>query len=155
MQAEIAERVQKDMVDAMRAHDKERVSALRMLLSELKLAAKEAGPGFGEAEELAVLRKEKKRRLQAADSFREGGREDRAVREEAESAIIDVYLPPALDVNELKSIINEAIAATGAAGVQDMGRVMAEVMKRAGGRIDGRAASSLVRQKLGEDNENV
>ncbi len=144
----ITARVQKDMVDAMRMRDKERVTALRMILSELKLAAKEAGSGFDEAGEVAVLIKEKKRRQQAADSFRQAGSEDRAAREEAEEVIIDTYLPPELGEDELQEIIDEAVAVTGATGVKDMGKVMAEVMKRTAGRADGKKASSLVRARL-------
>ncbi len=144
----ITAQVQKDMVDAMKARDKERVQALRMILSELKLAGKEARPGFGKAEEIAVLRREKKRRQQAAASFRSGGREDRAAGEEAEAAIIDVYLPQELGESDLEGIVDEAIAATGASGVKDMGKVMSAVMKRTAGRADGKKVSGMVKGRL-------
>lgn len=145
----ITEKVQKDMITAMKARDKELTSALRMILSQLQMGEKEAGSGYGEADEFKVLATEKKRRLQAAEAFRGGGREESALKEEAEARIIDTYLPRAMEDEELKALVDEAIAAVGAEGQKDTGRVMSHVMAKAGGRADGRAVSTIVKNRLG------
>lgn len=129
---------------AMKARETERVGALRLLLSELQKAAKE-----GDGDELAVLRRERKRRLEAAAQFRAGGRPELAEREEAEAELISGYLPAELSEAELEAVVRDAIAQTGASGLSDMGRVMKAVMARAGGRVDGRRASERVREALG------
>ncbi len=144
----ITGRIKEDMTAAMKAGDRERAAALRMILSGLQLAAKEADGEFGEAEEAKVLAAEKKRRLQAAEAFREGGREERAAAEEEEARLIEEYLPQQLSEAELGEIVDAVIADTGAAGMKDMGRVMSEVMARAAGRADGKAASEMVRSRL-------
>ena len=144
----ITEQVQKDMTVAMKARDRRRTTALRMILSALQLAAKEAGGGFGEKEELAVLAAEKKRRLQAAEAFRDGGRQDRAAAEKAEAELIDTYLPAGLEDEQLKAIIREAISDTGAAGMADMGRVMKVAMERVAARADGKVVSEMAREAL-------
>jgi uncharacterized protein YqeY len=127
----------------MKAGEKERVGALRLLLSELQKDAKENGGG-----ELAVLRRERKRRIEAATQFREGGRDDLARQEEAEARIIEGYLPAELDDEQLGSLVREAIAETGASGLGDLGAVMKLVMARSGGLVDGRRASTAVREAL-------
>lgn len=144
----ITGRVQADVVAAMKARDKERVSALRMLLSSLKMGEKEAGPEFGEAQETAILKKERKRRLQAAEAFRSGGREERAAGEEAEARLIEEYLPEEMSESELDGLIDAAIADTGAAGISDMGRVMSAVMSAAAGRADGKKVSAMVKERF-------
>jgi uncharacterized protein YqeY len=140
----VAEQVRADMTSAMKAGEKQRVGALRLVLSELQKAAKE-----GDGDELAVLRRERKRRLEAASQFRDGGRPELADSEESEAELIANYLPAELDDAELDAIIAAAIADTGAAAPADMGRVMKEVMARAGGRADGRRAAGRVREALG------
>ncbi len=132
------------MTSAMKAGEKQRVGALRLVLSELQKAAKE-----GDGDELAVLRRERKRRLEAASQFRDGGRPELADSEESEAELISSYLPAELDDSELDAIIAAAIADTGAAAPADMGRVMKEVMARAGGRADGKRAAARVREALG------
>lgn len=132
------------MTSAMKAGDKERVGALRLVLSELQKDAKE-GPG----DELAVLRRERKRRLDAASQFREGNRPELAEQEESEARLIESYLPAELDEAELDAIIAAAITETGASSPKDMGQVMKAVMARAGGRADGKRASARVREALG------
>src|SRR5947208_2527536 len=127
----------------MKARDSERVGALRMVLSELQKAAKEGG------DELAVLRRERKRRLEAAEQFRQGGRPELAEREESEAELITAYLPVELDDSELDAIVNAAIAETGATSPKDMGSVMKTVMAKAEGRADGKRASARVREALG------
>ena len=126
------------MTSAMKARERERVGALRMLLSELQKAAKE-----GNSDEVAVLRRERKRRLEAAEQFRAGGRPELADQESAEATLIETYLPAELD-----AIVREAISETGAAEPKDMGPVMKVVMAKAGGRVDGKRASARVREAL-------
>jgi uncharacterized protein YqeY len=140
----VAEQVRADMTSAMKAGEKDRVGALRLVLSELQKAAKE-----GSDDELSVLRRERKRRLEAASQFRDGGRPELADHEESEAKLIAAYLPAELDDDELDAIVAAAIADTGAATPADMGRVMKEVMARAGGRADGKRASARVREALG------
>jgi uncharacterized protein YqeY len=140
----VADQVRADITSAMKAGDKGRVGALRLVLSELQKAAKEGGD-----DELAVLRRERKRRLDAASQFRAGGRPELADREESEAQLIDAYLPAELDDAELDELVRVAIAETGAATPRDMGHVMKAVMARAQGRADGRRASARVREALG------
>jgi uncharacterized protein YqeY len=139
----LLEQVRTDMTVAMKARETDRVSALRLLLSELQKAAKE-----GSADELAVLRRERKRRLEAATQFREGDRPELAEREESEAELIEQYLPAALDDVQLDALVRDAIAETSAAGPQDMGKVMKAVMAKAEGRADGKRASARVREAL-------
>jgi uncharacterized protein YqeY len=140
----VTERVRADMTSAMKAGEKQRVGALRLVLSELQKAAKE-----GNGDELTVLRRERKRRLEAAAQFRDGGRPELAEQEESEARIIEGYLPAELDDSELNAIVSSAIAETGASGPKDMGQVMKVVMAKAGGRADGKRASARVREALG------
>jgi uncharacterized protein len=140
----VAEQVRSDINDAMRASERERVAALRMVLSELQKAAKDDG-----GDELAVLRRERKRRLEAAEQFRAGGRPELADKEEGEAALIQGYLPAELDDGELEAIIRDAISETGASGPKDMGQVMKAAMAKVHGRADGRRVSARVREALG------
>lgn len=140
----ITEQVRSDINGAMKARDAERVGALRMVLSELQKAAKEGG-----SDEQAVLRRERKRRLEAAEQFRQGGRAELAQREESEAELISGYLPAELDDSELDAIVSAAIAETGATSPKDMGAVMKAVMAKAEGRADGKRASARVREALG------
>jgi uncharacterized protein len=140
----ITEQVRSDINGAMKARDTERVGALRMVLSELQKAAKEGG-----SDEQAVLRRERKRRLEAAEQFRQGGRAELAQREESEAELISGYLPAELDDSELDAIVSAVIAETEATSPKDMGAVMKAVMARAEGRADGKRASARVREALG------
>src|SRR5580700_5321290 len=119
----ILDTVKGDLQGAMRAGEKERVSALRLVLSELQKAAKE-----GSEDELQVLRRERKRRLEAAKAYREGGREDLAEGEEAEAQLIGGYLPAELSEEELTKIVERAVRESGAESVRDMGRAMGTAM---------------------------
>jgi hypothetical protein len=139
----IAEKVKSDLTDAMRAGERERVSALRLLLSELQKDAKE-----GAGDEVAVLRRERKRRLDAATAFADGGRAELAATERAESELIADYLPAELSDDELAGIVAQALASTGAASPADMGAVMKVAMAGAAGRADGARVSKLVRAAL-------
>ena len=127
----------------MKAAERERVTALRMVLSELQKAAKE-----GSDDELAVLRRERKRRLEAAAQFRDAGRGELADKEESEAELISGYLPSELGDAELAAIISEAIAQTGASDAKDTGQVMKAVMAKTGGRAAGKRVSALVREAL-------
>jgi uncharacterized protein YqeY len=131
------------MTTAMKNGDRERAGALRLVLSELQKAAKEGG-----TDELSVLRRERKRRLEAASQFRDGGRPELAAREESEAQIIQHYLPAELDDAELDAIVASAIAETGASDPKDIGQVMKAVMAKAGGRADGKRASARVKEAL-------
>lgn len=131
------------MTTAMKAGEKDRVGALRLVLSELQKDQKE-----GSGDELAVLRRERKRRLEAAEQFRDGGRPELADQEESEARIIEGYLPAELDDSELDALVQAAIAETGASDAKDMGQVMKAVMAKAGGRADGKRASARVREAL-------
>jgi hypothetical protein len=140
----VIDQVRTDITGAMKAGQKQRVGALRLVLSELQKAAKE-----GDGDELAVLRRERKRRLDAAGQFRDGGRPELADQEESEAKLIEAYLPAELDDAELEAIVKAAIAETGASSPKDMGLVMKAVMAKTGGRADGRRASAVVREALG------
>ena len=135
--------VKQDLAAAMKAGERDRVSTLRLVLSELQKSAKE-----GDGDELAVLRRERKRRRESAEAFRKGGREDLATGEEAEAAIIEAYLPAELSDDELRGLVADAVAETGAESPRDMGRVMKAAMQRAGGRADGKRVSALVQEAL-------
>ena len=140
----VIDQVRGDMTSAMKAREKDRVGALRLVLSELQKAEKE-----GSSDELAVLRRERKRRLEAAEQFRDGGRPELAEQEEAEARMIEGYLPAELDDAELDAIVQAAISETGASSPKDMGQVMKAVMARTAGRADGRRVSEHVREALG------
>ena len=131
------------MTSAMKASDRERAGALRLILSELQKAAKE-----GSGDEVAVLRRERKRRLDAAEQFRGGGRPELAANEESEAELIEGYLPAELDDSELDRIVAEAIAETGASEGKDMGQVMKAAMGKVQGRADGKRVSGRVREAL-------
>ena len=144
MSVEIAERIKSDVAAAMKAGDKERVGALRLVLSELQKAEKEGGP----VDELAVLRRERKRRRESEQAYRDAGRDDLATAEAAEAEIIDAYLPAELSDEELAALVRAAIEETGAESPRDMGKAIRSVMEKAGGRADGRRVSEQVKAAL-------
>jgi uncharacterized protein YqeY len=139
----ILEEIKDDLKGAMRAGEKEKVGALRLVLSELQKAAKE-----GSDDELAVLRRERKRRLEAAKAYREAGRDDLANGEEAEGELISTYLPSELSDEDLQAIVEQAVRDSGAESPKDMGRVMKQAMAAVDGRADGSRVSGLVRASL-------
>jgi uncharacterized protein YqeY len=140
----ISDDVKRDLTTAMKAGERERVSALRMLLSELQKAAKEDS-----SDELAVLRRERKRRVEAERAFRDGGREDLAAGEASEAELIAGYLPAELGDAELREIVARAVAQAGASTPQDLGKVMPIAIAEVAGRADGRRISEQVREALG------
>jgi uncharacterized protein len=137
-----------ELTAAMRARDAERRDALRLILSSLRSAEKELQRPLTEGEELQVLQRERKKRQEAAEAFRAGGRETQAAAEEAELAVLGEFMPEPLSDEELETIIDDAIAENGATSMRDLGRVMADVMPQIAGRADGGAVSQLVREKL-------
>ena len=139
----LADTVKQDLADAMRAGDRDRVGRLRLVLSELQKAAKD-----GSDDELTVLRRERKRRLDAAEQFRGAGRDELAAGEEAEAEMIAAYLPAELTDDDLRAIVAGAVAETGASSPKEMGAVMKAAMAKVDGRADGKRVSGLVREAL-------
>jgi uncharacterized protein YqeY len=139
----ILKEVQADTREAMKAGQRDRVGALRMIANALQQEAKE-----GKDDEVAVLRRERKRRLEAAQAYREGGSDDRAAAEETEAELIQDYLPPELADDELARLIDAAVDESGASGPQDMGKVMGVLMPKVDGRVDGKRVSEAVRARL-------
>jgi uncharacterized protein YqeY len=143
----LLDQVKQDVTTALKAGDRERAGALRLISNELQKAHKETASG-GEADEVAVLQRERKRRLEAATAYREAGRDDLASSEEREAALIEEYMPAQLSDDELHAIVGDVVAETGAASPKEMGRVMSMVMPRVQGRADGKRVSAVVREKL-------
>jgi uncharacterized protein len=141
-------RIEDELTEAMRARDQERTDTLRMTLSSLRSAEKELLRPLKDDEELQVLQRERKRRAEAAEAFREGDRPAQAEREERELAVIEEFMPAPMSEEDIERIIDDAIAETGATSLRDLGRVMADVMPQVAGRADGSTVSQLVREKL-------
>ena len=139
----VIERLQDDVKTALKAGERERVHALRLIVAELQKAAKEGG-----ADEVAVLQRERKRRLEAAEAYRDGGRADQAAAEEREAEIISAYMPKQVSDEELGAIVGDAVAESGASSPKEMGKVMSLVMPKVKGRADGQRVSAAVREKL-------
>jgi uncharacterized protein len=141
-------RMEGDLKEAMLARDAERRDALRLLLNSLKAAEKELQRPLSDEEELQVLQRERKRRIEAAEAFRTGGRDEQAESEERELAVLEEFMPEPLSEEELEEIVDDAIAENGATSMRDFGRVMADVMPQVSGRADGSVVSQLVKEKL-------
>jgi len=144
MSDSVLERVQADTRIAMKAGDRERVSALRLIANALQQDEKE-----GDGDAVAVLQRERKKRIEAAEAFAAGGREGQAAAERSEAAMIESYLPEQIGDDELVAIVDAAIASTGASEMKDMGRVIGAVMPQVKGRADGKRVSGTVRERLG------
>ena len=140
--------IQAELTEAMRAGETERRDALRLILNSLRSAEKELQRPLKEDEELQVLQRERKRRLEAAEAFRAGDREEQAAKEERELEVLEEFMPEPLSDDELEEIVDDVIAEVGATSLRDLGRVMADVMPQVSGRTDGSAVSQLVREKL-------
>ncbi len=143
MSETILERVQADTRAAMKAGERERVGVLRMIVNALQQDAKAGGE-----DEVAVLRRERKRRLEAASAYRDGGSSERAAAEEAEAEVISSYLPAELSDEELAGIVEDAIEESGAEGPADMGKAMGVAMQKTDGRADGKRVSETVKARL-------
>jgi len=141
-------RIESELQDARRARDDARRDALSLILSALRSAEKDLQRGLSEEEELQVLQRERKKRVEAAEAFRSGGRDEQADAEEAELAVLEEFMPAPLSEVELEEIVDDAIAEVGATSLRDLGRVMKDVMPQVAGRADGGAVSQLVLEKL-------
>jgi len=141
-------RLEDELKQAMVARDGERWDTLRLILTSLRSAEKELQRPLHDDEELQVLQRERKRRTEASEAFRAGGREEQADAEERELAVLEEFMPEPLSEEELEEIVDDAIAEVGATNMRDIGRVMADVMPQVAGRADGSAVSQLVREKL-------
>jgi uncharacterized protein YqeY len=144
----LVERIEGELTDAMRSRDDVRRDALRLILSSLRSAEKELLRPLSDQEELQVLQRERKRRLEAAEAFRGGGRDEQAEAEERELAVLQEFMPEQLSEDELEEIVDDAIAEVGATSMRDFGRVMADVMPQVSGRTDGSVVGQIVREKL-------
>jgi uncharacterized protein YqeY len=142
------QRIETDLADAIRAQDELRRDTLRLILAALRSAEKTLLRPLSSEEELQVLQRERKRRVEAAEAFRAGDRPERAAREEAELTVLEEYMPPPLSQEELEEIVDNAVAGVGATSIRDLGRVMADVMPQVSGRADGSVVSQLVREAL-------
>jgi uncharacterized protein YqeY len=140
----VLEQVQSDARTAMKARDRERASALRMVVDVLQQDAK-----LGAGDEVAVLQRERKKRVEAAEAFEQAGRAEQAAAERFEADLIEGYLPEQLSDEELGALVDSALAESGATEMRDMGRVMSALMPKVGGRADGKRVSGAVRAKLG------
>jgi len=144
----LIEDIEGELKDAMLARDAERRDALRLILNALKSSEKDLQRPLSEEEELQVLQRERKRRLEAAEAFRSGGREEQAEQEERELEILEEFMPDPLSEDEIEEIVDDVIAEVGATSMADLGRVMADVMPQIAGRADGSQVSQIVREKL-------
>ena len=144
----LIEQIENDVKEAMLARDAPLRDGLRLILSSLRSAEKDLQRPLSEDEELQVLQRERKRRLEAAEAFQAAGRDEQAAKELSELAILEQFMPAPLSEEELERIVDDAIAETGATNIRDMGRVMADVMPQIAGRADGSAVGQLVREKL-------
>jgi uncharacterized protein len=140
----VLEQVQSDVRTAMKARDRERASALRMVVDVLQQDAK-----LGEGDEVAVLQRERKKRVEAAEAYEGAGRAEQAAAERFEAELIEGYLPQQLSDGELSALVDSAVAESGAETQRDMGRVMSALMPKLGGRADGKRVSAAVRERLG------
>jgi len=141
-------RLEDELTVAMKERDSARRDALRLILSSLRSAEKELQRPLHEDEELQVLQRERKRRVESIEAFEAAGRDEQAAKEEAELDVLEEFMPEPLSEDELERIVDDAIAEVGATSMRDLGRVMADVMPQIAGRADGSAVSQLVREKL-------
>jgi uncharacterized protein len=140
----VLEQVQADVRTAMKAGERERAAALRMIVDSLQQDAK-----LGKGDEVAVLQRERKKRLEAAEAYHEAGRTEQAAAERFEAGLIEAYLPTQLSDEELGELVGAAVEETGATEQKQMGQVMSALMPKLGGRADGKRVSAAVRERLG------
>ena len=144
----LVERIEEELRSARLARDEDRRDALSLILHALREAQKELRRPLSDEEELQVFQRERKRRLEAAEAFRKGGREEQAEGEEYELEVLEEFMPEPLSEEELEEIIDDVISEVGATSIRDLGRVMAGVMHQVSGRADGSTVSQLVKEKL-------
>lgn len=146
----LVNQIQRELKEAQLSRDEIKLSTLRLVLSEIKNAQINKGQqDLSEAEVTAVIQREVKKRREAAAGFRQGGREESALKEEAEQKILESYLPAQMSTEELTKIVENSITEIGAKGIQDMGKVMGVVMGKVASRTDGATVSKIVKEKLG------
>ena len=141
--------VQQAMFQAMKARRGEETAALRLALSALKSAAIEARTELSDEQAVAVLQREARKRREAEQAYRDAGRAERAEREAYERSVIDRFLPAGLEPAELARLVDEAVAASGASGPKELGKVMGRLMPQVKGRADGNEVRRLVLERLG------
>ena len=144
----LIERLEDELTTAMKERDAARRDALRLILSSLRSAEKELQRPLHEDEELQVLQRERKRRVESSEAFESAGRDEQAAKEQAELEVLEEFMPEPLSENDLDRIVDDVIAEVGATSLRDIGRVMADVMPRVSGKADGSAVSQIVREKL-------
>jgi uncharacterized protein YqeY len=144
----LIERLEDELTSAIKQRDSARRDALRLILASLRSAEKELQRPLHEDEELQVLQRERKRRLESIQAFESAGRDEQAAKERAELDVLEQFMPEPLSEDDLEQIVDDAIAEVGATSMRDLGRVMADVMPQIAGRADGSAVSQLVREKL-------
>ena len=144
----LIEEIEQELKEARLARDEQRRDALALILSALRSAEKELQRPLSEDEELQVLQRERKKRVEAMEAFEKAGREEQADAEEFELDVLEEFMPDQLDEDEIEEIVDDVIAEVGATSLRDLGRVMADVMPRVSGRADGSVVSQLVREKL-------
>jgi uncharacterized protein YqeY len=140
--------ITEDMKSAMKAGDKDRLKVVRLILAAIKQIEVDTREELDEAAVLAVLTKMVKQRRDSVEQFEKGDREDLAAIERAEILVIETYLPEQLSADELTALVDEAIRASGAESIRDMGKVMGQIKAKASGRADMGAVSATVKQRL-------
>ena len=140
--------IKEDMKSAMKAGDKDRLKAVRLIMAAIKQVEVDTRQELDDAGVLAVLDKMVKQRRDSVEQFEKGGRDDLAAGERAEIAVLQDYLPEQLSADELAALVDEVIADTGAEGIRDMGKVMGQIKARAAGRADMGAVSATVKERL-------
>ena len=140
--------IEEELTQAMRERDDARRDTLRLILASLRSAEKDLQRPLSDGEELQVLQRERKKRIEAVDAFRQAGREQQAEKEEDELEVLEEFMPEPLSEDELEEIVDDVIAEVGATSMRDIGRVMADVMPQVAGRADGSAVSQIVRETL-------
>ena len=140
--------IEEQLREAMLGGDAERRDTLRLVLSSLRSAEKDLQRPLSDEEELQVLQRERKKRVEASEAFRAAGREEQAAKEDSELDVLEEFMPEPISEDDLEEIVDNVIAEVGATSLRDIGRVMADVMPQVAGRADGSAVSQLVREKL-------
>lgn len=142
------DQLNQDMKTAMKQKDKETLSTVRMLKSALQTEQINKGEELSEEEELTILAREKKQRVESLNEFKAAGRDDLVLKQEKELAVVDKYLPQQLSEDEVRTIVQETVAQTQASSMKDMGKVMGALMPKVKGKADGSLVSSIVKEEL-------
>lgn len=140
--------LQNDLKQAQLDRNEVKVSTLRLLLSEIKNAEIAKGSALSDEDIISIVQREVKKRKEAAIGFRNGGREESALKEESELKILETYLPAQMSIEELTKVVDETINELGASSVTDMGKVIGSVMGKVKGKAEGSSVSALVKEKL-------